>query len=657
MAAPGERPNLFIFPTLQVIPRRVAYKHGYKDHNNNYKLTSHTRVSLDYRTKTPQAGFFINNIFYIMNNEELQAARHSLSHLLAAAVREIYPHAQFTLGPAIDTGFYYDFDFGTGEKPSPKELGRIEQKMRELLKSWEVIQGEVVEKDVALEYFKNNPYKTELINEIMSRNEPISFYHSGKSGEVLTTKNALFSDLCMGGHTEHPNVTLKNVAFKLDRIAGAYWRGDEKNTMLTRIYGLAFQNKEALEEYEKNLEEAKKRDHRKLGKELDLFTFSELVGPGLPLWTPNGAIVRNELDMFVWELRSKHGYSRVSIPHITKKNLYETSGHWEKFADELFRITTREGKEYALKPMNCPHHTQIFARKPHSYREMPQRYAETTMVYRDEQSGELGGLTRVLSITQDDSHVFCRKSQVKDEFYKIWDIVDTLYGTFGFTLRVRLSFHDPKEMQKYLGDEKVWQDAEKALKEIAIERNANYFEGIGEAAMYGPKLDFMATDSIGREHQVATIQLDMNLPERFNLSCINEAGEVERIVMIHAAIMGSIERFSAVLLEHLGGVFPFWLSPEQVRIIPIAENHTEYANTLVTDLVKLGVRAHLSETGESLGKRIRSAKTDHVPFYVCIGDKEVESNECKLEKCDGTSETLERTTLIELLLKKKQERN
>ena len=306
----------------------------------------------------------------------------------------------------------------------------------------------------------------------------------------------------------------------------------------------------------------KERDHKKLGKDLDLFTFSELVGSGLPLWTPKGTVLRQELDRLVWELRSKYGYERVTIPHITKRELYEKSGHWDKFSDDLFRIEAREGREYALKPMSCPHHTQIFARKPHSYREMPQRYAETTMVYRDEQSGELNGLTRVLSITQDDSHVFCRTSQVKEEFLKIWDIIDTFYTQFGFTeLKVRLSFHDPKTPEKYLGTAEIWKNAENALRQIASERGANSFEAPGEAALYGPKLDFLATDSIGRQHQVATVQLDFNMPERLDLACINEKGKREQIVMIHSAIMGSLERFTAVLLEHTAGVLPLGSRP------------------------------------------------------------------------------------------------
>lgn len=584
-----------------------------------------------------------------MNTEELAPIRHTLAHLLAAAVLELYPHAKPTLGPAIENGFYYDFDFSGGEKPGDADLKKIEQKMRELIKHWDTIEGEEVQEQKAKDTFPGNPYKLELIEEIVGREEQLTLYHSKQTiGDGIG--KTLFTDLCRGGHCEHPNKDIVTGGFKLSHVAGAYWRGDEKNAMLTRIYGLAFESKEALVAYETQLEEAKKRDHRKLGRELDLFTFSELVGPGLPLWTPKGGVLRHELDRFVWELREKHGYTRVAIPHITKKDLYETSGHWEKFADELFRINTREGKEYALKPMNCPHHTQIFDRVPHSYREMPQRYAETTMVYRDEQSGELGGLTRVLSITQDDSHVFCRHSQVKEEFFKIWDIVDTLYTTFDFKLRVRLSFHDPASFEKYLGTKEIWENAENALREIAQNRNADYFEAPGEAAMYGPKLDFMAVDSIGREHQVATIQLDMNLPERFDLTCINEKGEKERIVMIHSAIMGSIERFAAVLIEHLAGNFPLWLAPVQVRVLPIGEKHRTYAQDVYTALKEAGVRAELDAADESLGKRIRSCKTDKLPHYIVLGDAEVETKTVTLESREGEKTNIPTEACVEKLL-------
>ncbi|HRH25654.1 MAG TPA: threonine--tRNA ligase [Parcubacteria group bacterium] len=393
-------------------------------------------------------------------------------------------------------------------------------------------------------------------------------------------------------------------------------------------------------------------DHRKIGKELDLFTFSDLVGSGLPLWTPKGTVVRGELDKFVWELRSKHDYSKVTIPHITKRDLYDTSGHWEKFSDDLFKINSREGKEYALKPMNCPHHTQIFARKPHSYREMPQRYAETTMVYRDEQSGELGGLTRVLSITQDDSHVFCRTTQIKEEFNKIWDIVDNFYKTFGFSIRVRLSFRDPSAPEKYLGTKEIWDKAESELREIATERGADYFEGPGEAALYGPKLDFVAKNAAGREWQIATIQLDMNLPERFDLSCVNEKGEKERIVMIHSAITGSIERCVAIILEHLEGVLPLWLSPVQVKVLPIGESHFDYAKSVFESLKSESIRAELDESNESLGKKIRNAKTDKVFYTLVIGDKEVEDKTVTVE---GREEKLGAMSVEALISKIKDE--
>lgn len=576
---------------------------------------------------------------------KLEEKRHTLAHLLAAAVAERYPHAKATIGPAVENGFYYDFDFAGDETPGEAELASLTASMQELLADWKEMSGtEVSEKD-ARDRFSENPYKLELIDEIAGKGEPITLYTAGG-----------FTDLCRGGHSETPSHDIKADSFVLDRVAGAYWRGDEKNAMLTRIYGLAFDTKEELEAYRAQIEEARKRDHRKLGAELDLFITSPLVGSGLPLWTPKGTIVRHELDRFIWELRQKNGYQRVTIPHITKKDLYETSGHWAKFADELFRITTREGKEYALKPMNCPHHTQIFARKPHSYREMPQRYAETTMVYRDEQSGELGGLTRVLSITQDDSHVFCRQSQVKEEFFRIWDMVDTFYSAFGYTLKVRLSFHDPKNMEGYLGTREIWADAENALREIAQERNADYFEAEGEAAMYGPKLDFMATDSMGREHQVATIQLDMNQPERFDLVCVNEKGEKERIVMIHCAIMGSIERFSAVLIEHVGGNFPLWLSPVQVKVLPVSDKHHAYAREVADALITAGIRAELDDASESLGKKIRAAKGERVPYFLVLGDKEVESGSVTLESRGGTSDTISKEDLIARLVKETQER-
>lgn len=372
------------------------------------------------------------------------------------------------------------------------------------------------------------------------------------------------------------------------------------------------------------------QDHRRLGQELDLFVFSDLVGSGLPLWTPRGTLVRNLLDDYVWEMRKARGYEKVEIPHITKKELYETSGHWDKFKEDLFHVRTREGHDFVLKPMNCPHHTQIYARKPWSYREMPQRYANSTMCYRDEQSGELNGISRTRAFTQDDAHVFCREPQVKEEFVKIWDIIEEFYGAFGFELRIRLSFHDPKEPEKYLGDKAKWKFAEDTLRQIAKEKNAETFEGIGEAAFYGPKLDFMAKDSLGREWQVATIQLDLNMPERFDLTCVNEKGEKERIVMIHAAIMGSIERFLSVLLEHLGGKFPLWLSPVQVKILPVSEKHSAYGKEVADALRAADIRVEMSDD-DSLGKRIRNAKGEKVPYLIIVGDEEVGAKTATLE--------------------------
>ena len=455
----------------------------------------------------------------------------------------------------------------------------------------------------------------------------------------------VFTDLCRGGHVENTS-EIPADAFTLDKIAGAYWRGDEKNPQLQRIYGLAFESKEALKEYRAMIEEAKKRDHKILGPKLDLFTFSELVGPGLPLWTPKGTRVRNLLDDFVWELRKKRGYLQVDIPHITKKELYETSGHWDKFKDDLFKIMTREGHLYAMKPMNCPHHTQIYARRQWSYRELPQRYASTTKVYRDEQSGELAGLSRVLSITQDDAHVFCRTSQAKEEFIKIWDIIHEFYGAFGFSLRVRVSLRDSAHPEKYLGDDAKWEFAENMLREIVTEKHADSFDGIGEAAFYGPKLDFMGKDAIGREHQVATIQLDMNQPERFDLFCVNEKGERERIVMIHAAIMGSIERFLSVIIEHFAGAFPLWLAPVQAAVIPVGEKFSAYGKKILDLLVEAGIRAEFSEADESLGKRIRAAEIMKVPYLLVVGEKEETNGTVNVRNRAGEENEIQLTEFI-----------
>ena len=579
-------------------------------------------------------------------DKNLENKRHTLAHLLAAAVLIDYPHAKLTLGPAIDNGFYYDIDFADGKTPGDDDLKKIQTHMRKMLGNWKAFSHREVSRAEALELYKDNQYKTELINEIADKGEVITLYTIGEG-------KSEFTDLCRGGHTENPAEQIPADSFKLDKVAGAYWRGDEKNPMLTRIYGLAFDTKEELEAYETQIEEAKKRDHRKLGKELGLFTFSELVGPGLPLWTPKGTILRQEIDAYVQKLRKAKGYQHVTIPHIAKKSLYETSGHWNKYSEDLFKVRAKEGddgEEYVLKPMNCPHHTQIFDATPRSYREMPQRFAETTMVYRNEQSGELAGLTRVLSITQDDAHVFCRESQLRDEIEAVWDIVDQFYEVFGFKLKVRLSYHNPEEKDKYLGDEKVWQETEALMEEIAKARKADYFVGVGEAAFYAPKLDFMASDSIGRTHQVATIQLDRLMPERFDLNCINEKGEKERVVMIHCAIAGSLERFTAVLIEHLGGNFPLWLAPEQARIIPVADTHHDYAAKVLEELIAVGIRATMDGSNESMGKKIRAAKTEKLPYFIVVGDKEMADKKVTLEHRNGESKEMTLDTVANHLL-------
>jgi len=559
-------------------------------------------------------------------SQNLEHLRHTLAHLTAASVIELYPGSQNAIGPAVDNGFYQDFEI-----PVPlteNDLPSIEKKMREKLSQWTTFSIRNAEPDDARELFKWNKYKTELISD---------FEKEGKQITLTTTGD--FLDLCKGGHID--DVTKINpLAFKLTRISGAYWKGDDKNKMLTRIYGVAFQTKNELDEYLRMLNEAEKRDHRKLGKQLDLFTFSENVGPGLALWTPRGTLLRFMLDEFVWSLREKRGYERVTIPHITKRKLYELSGHWDKFQNDLFKIQTREGHEFAMKPMNCPHHTQIYARKPFSYREMPQRYAETTMCYRDEQTGELHGLSRVRAFTQDDAHVFCRTSQLKEEIFAIWDIIHEFYTTLGFhELKVRLSLHNPAEMENYLGNEKDWIQTEQQLRILAKDRGQPIVESIGEAAFYGPKLDFMAMDSIGREWQVATIQIDFNQPERFDLTCIDEDGKKERVSMVHAAIMGSIERFLSIYIEHTSGAFPLWLSPIQAIILPVGESHRAPSQTLATILKDKGVRAQVDESNETVGKKIRNATTQKIPYMVVLGDKEADLTSLSIRK-RGSKETI-----------------
>lgn len=569
----------------------------------------------------------------------LHNIRHSLAHLLASAVLEMFPKAQLGVGPVIENGFYYDFLLP--RSLTPEDVNKLEKRMRELAKQKLPFARQEMTTKEAKKFFtdKQQPFKVELVediekfrttkaDEILNSDKKLGAADKTKekAGNVSLYTTGKFIDLCRGGHVENTS-EIATDAFKLDKVSGAYWRGDQSKAQLQRVYGLAFTNKAELDAYLAQVAEAEKRDHKKLGAQLDLFCFSELVGGGLPLFTPKGTIIRDMLDGYVWSLRKAAGYTRVDIPHITKKDLYEHSGHWDKFKDELFRITTREGHTFAMKPMNCPHHAQIYKRKKWSYRELPQRYASTTKVYRDEQTGELSGLSRVRSITQDDAHVFCRQSQIKNELKVVWNIVKKFYGTFGFKLRVRLSMHDPAARANYLGSDADWKSAEGVLRELAKEMKTETFEGVGEAAFYGPKLDFMATDSIGREWQVATIQLDFNQPQRFDLSCTGEDGQPERIFMVHAAIMGSIERFMNVFIEHTAGAFPTWVSPTQVTILPISKKQNKYAASVEKELLALlpDLRIEIDDRDESVGKKIREASMQKSPYMLILGEKEMKA--------------------------------
>ncbi len=572
--------------------------------------------------------------------EELEKMRHTLSHVLAAAVKELYPHAKFGIGPAIDDGFYYDIDFGE-TKISDTDLAKIEKKMYNIVKRKLPMTKRVVSKSEALNWARDQKqdYKIELIEEL-PEGEELSFYDMGD----------LFTDLCKGPHVSDLS---KTGPFKLVRVAGAYWRGDEKRPMLTRIYGVAFNTEAELDDYLKRQEEAKKRDHRKLGKELDLFCFSDLVGVGLPLFTPRGTELRELLANYSLSLRGKEGFKKVWTPHITKTDLYKTSGHYAKFGDELFMVHSQvNGEDFAMKPMNCPHHTQIFASRPRTYREMPVRYMEATTDYRDEKTGELGGLSRVRSLTQDDSHVFCRKDQIKEEVARLVNIVKELYTTVGMQkLRARLSYRSDED--KYLGDKKLWNMAQNQIKQAAIDNGLEYYEQEGEAAFYGPKIDFMAEDAIGREHQLATIQLDFVMPERFGLEFTNEKGEKERPVMIHHATLGSIERFLSVYIEHTGGWFPFWCAPEQVRIVTINDKVSDYVAkiTKILDDIVLDkplkyneLRYTLDNTSDSLSKKIKRATELKVPVILVVGPKDAEDGIVSIRLRDSE----ERVKLAEL---------
>ena len=585
------------------------------------------------------------------DEQNVMKMRHTLSHVLAAALVEMYPGVQFGVGPATATGFYYDIDLsevkdaeGNVMKITDADLPKIQKKMYSIInKKFDLVYSEK-SREEALAWAKENhqKYKVELIEDL-PESETISFYQLGD-----------FTDLCKGPHVEN---TGKVGAFKLIKVAGAYWRGDEKREMLTRIYGVAFETEEELKEYLQRLEEAKARDHRKLGKELDLFSFSELVGAGLPLFSPRGTVLRDVLTNYSLSLRARHGFERVWTPHITKLDLYKASGHYAKFGAELFLVHSQvNGEEFALKPMNCPHHAQIFASRPRTYKEMPVRYMESTTDYRDEKSGELGGLSRVRSLTQDDTHVFCRKEQIKAEIQNLVGIVRELYAVVGMSkLRARLSYRNDED--KYLGDKSLWEMAQAQIKEAAIENGLDYFEMEGEAAFYGPKIDFMAEDAIGREHQVATIQLDFVQPERFGLTFVNENGEKEQPVMIHHATLGSIERFMSVFIEHTSGWFPFWCAPEQVRILTVNDQVLDYVEkikqilsevTLETPLRHNDLRYTSDVSDESLGKKIKRAVSMKTPVLLIVGERDKENGTVSVREKDA-EKTVKLTELAEYL--------
>ncbi|OGM76407.1 threonine--tRNA ligase [Candidatus Woesebacteria bacterium RIFOXYA1_FULL_43_16] len=546
--------------------------------------------------------------YHLLYNQIVEPLRHSTAHLLAAAVTELWPNAKPTLGPAIADGFYYDFDFGNA-KISEEDFPKIEERMHTIIKTWKGFEKNVLTKEEALKEFADNPYKKELIEEHSKDSDGLTVYQSGG-----------FRDLCRGGHSTDP----KEIKyFKLLSVAGAYWRGDEKQKMLTRIYGTVFPTQKELDEYLTLQEEAKKRDHRKLGRELDLFTFSELVGAGLPLYTPKGALLRRLVNDYVESVQAAQGYTQVWTPQIAKAELFKTSGHYDKYKDSMFKVTSNYSEEeYFLKPMNCPQHTQIYASKARSYRDLPIRLTDFAMLYRDEKPGELSGLARVRAFSQDDCHVFCREDQVDLEVDMALAMTKEIMKTFGLSYKYRLSTHDPEHPEKYIGDPKVWEKTEEWAEKIMKRNKIEYIDGPGEAAFYAPKMDLIAKDSLGREWQLSTIQIDFFLPERFDLEYVDSDGAKKRPVMIHRAIVGSPERFLMVLIEHFAGNFPTWLAPVQVKMLPITERNLEYAVRVAKILKDNGIRVEVDDRSERLQAKIRDAQLEKAAYMLIVGDKE-----------------------------------
>lgn len=566
-------------------------------------------------------------------DDYLHAMRHSLAHITAAAVQRLWPEAKFGVGPVVEHGFYYDIDLGE-TRLSEEDFSQIEAEMQKIIAAGEPFERFTMNIEQAIAWAEEygQPYKHELLNDLKRAGTTVANdLDSAELGlatdgnaaieEVSFYRNGDFTDLCRGPHVES---TDKVGAFKLMRVSGAYWRGKDTNAQMQRIYGAAFATDKELRQHLAMLAEAKKRDHRKLGQELDLFIFSDLVGSGLPIFTPRGTVIRDELAAFSNELRERYDFQKVWTPHMTKKDLYEKSGHWAKFGDELFLVKSQEtSDELVLKPMNCPHHTRIFSSLPRSYRDLPLRYLETTTDYRDEKTGELSGLSRVRSLTQDDSHVFCRQDQIEVEINNLLAAAGELYGTVGMQLRVRLSYRD--ESDGYLGSSELWDSAQGQLKNAVVAAGLEYFEQQGEAAFYGPKIDFMASDALGREHQVATVQLDFVQPERFELEYVDEAGQMQRPVMIHSALLGTIERFMSVFIEHTAGKFPIWVAPEQIRAITVnqADDTVAFAEELRQKAKALGLRLSVDNSNESVGKKIRASEMSKVPYTIVIGEKEM----------------------------------